>query len=76
MLRLLLKLSEYGAADGCIWWPTRQEMGAMLDMTFETASRLVSVMRREGIIEPIDLRHARVNMDMLLRALRVDSARD
>jgi CRP-like cAMP-binding protein len=76
MLRLLLKLSEYGETDGCIWWPTRQEMGAMLDMTFETASRLVSVMRREGIVEPIDLRHARVNMDMLLHALRVDSARD
>jgi CRP-like cAMP-binding protein len=76
MLRLLLKLSEYGAPDGRIWWPTRQEMGAMLDMTFETASRLVSSLRREGVIEPIDMRHARLNMDGLLQALRVDAARD
>jgi CRP-like cAMP-binding protein len=76
MLRLLLKLSEYSAADGRIWWPTRQEMSAMLDMTFETASRLVSMLRREGIIDPIDLRHARVNMDALMQALRVDAARN
>ncbi|MEY4748383.1 MAG: hypothetical protein RIQ60_597 [Pseudomonadota bacterium] len=75
MLRLLLKLSEYGAADGTIWWPTRQEMGAMLDMTFETASRLVSGLRREGVIEPIDLRHARVHMSALLQALRHEAAR-
>jgi CRP-like cAMP-binding protein len=76
MLSLLLKLSEYGEADGRIWWPTRQEMGAMLDMSFETASRLVSSLRREGVIDPIDMRHARLNMDALMQALRVDAARD
>jgi CRP-like cAMP-binding protein len=76
MLRLLLKLSEYGAQDGRIWWPTRQEMGAMLDMTFETASRLVAALRREGVVEPIDLRHARIDMGALMVALRVDSARE
>jgi CRP-like cAMP-binding protein len=61
--------------DSLVWWPTRLEMGAMLDMTFETASRLVSILRREGIVEPIDLRHARVNMSALLPALRAESAR-
>lgn len=75
MLRLLLKLSEYSVGDSLVWWPTRLEMGAMLDMTFETASRLVSILRREGIVEPIDLRHARVNMSALLPALRAESAR-
>ena len=49
MLRLLLKLSEYAGEADNIWLPTRQEMGAMLDMTFETASRLVSALRREGV---------------------------
>ncbi len=71
MLRLLLKLCEYNEEiTGLIWLPSRQEMGAMLDMTFETASRLVSALRREGILVPIDSRHARIEMDALLNALR------
>lgn len=74
MLRLLLKLSEYGNEDGLIWLPTRPEMGAMLDMTFETASRLISALRREGILEPVDNRHARINMDALMAALREGNA--
>lgn len=74
MLRLLLKLTEYGSEDNRIWLPTRPEMGAMLDMTFETASRLISALRREGILEPLDARQARINMDALLAALRENSA--
>lgn len=70
MLRLLLKLSEYGSDDGLIWLPTRPEMGAMLDMTFETASRLISALRRDGILEPVDQRQARIDMDALMAALR------
>lgn len=70
MLRLLLKLSEYGSDDGLIWLPTRPEMGAMLDMTFETASRLISALKRDGILEPLDNRHARIHMHALLAALR------
>lgn len=70
MLRLLLKLSEYGSDDGLIWLPTRPEMGAMLDMTFETASRLISALRRDGILEPVDQRQARIHMDALMAALR------
>ncbi|MEX8520420.1 MAG: Crp/Fnr family transcriptional regulator [Leptothrix sp. (in: b-proteobacteria)] len=70
MLRLLLKLSEYSSDDGLIWLPTRPEMGAMLDMTFETASRLISVLKRENILEPIDLRSARIHMPALMVALR------
>ena len=74
MLRLLLKLSEFGDENGCIWMPTRQEMGAMLDMTFETASRLVSALRREGVLHAVDARHARLDMDALMQALKDDSA--
>jgi CRP/FNR family transcriptional regulator, anaerobic regulatory protein len=70
MLRLLLKLSEFSSADGLIWLPSRQDMGAMLDMTFETASRLVSAARRDGLLEPVDARHARLAMPALLQALQ------
>jgi DNA-binding transcriptional regulator YhcF (GntR family) len=49
MLRLLLKLSEF-TQDNRVWLPSRQEMGAMLNLTFETASRVVSALRREGVI--------------------------
>jgi hypothetical protein len=45
-------------------------MGAMLDMTFETASRLVSAARRDGLLEPVDARHARLAMPALLQALQ------
>jgi CRP-like cAMP-binding protein len=69
MMRLLLKLSEYSEPDALIWLPTRQEMGAMLDLTFETASRIVSALRKEGILHPVDARSARVDMPSLLLAL-------
>ncbi|WP_088283158.1 Crp/Fnr family transcriptional regulator [Ideonella sp. A 288] len=74
MLRLLLKLTEYDEPDGRIWLPTRQEMGAMLGMTIETASRLVSALKREGVIDTPDVRHARIDMPALLEAIRLEAA--
>ncbi len=73
MLRLLLKLSEY-AEDGRVWLPARVEMGAMLDMTVETASRLVSQLKREGVLDTPDQRHAVIHMDALMAALREEQA--
>lgn len=70
MLRLLLKLSEYGDAAGLVWLPSRQEIGAMLGMTVETASRLVSALKREGVVDTPDARHARLHMPALMDALR------
>lgn len=70
MLRLLLKLSEYGEPDGRIWLPARGDIGAMLDVTVETASRLVAALKREGVMQFADLRHARLDMPRLLAALR------
>lgn len=73
MLRLLLKLSEY--ADGqAVWLPSRQEMSAMLDMTIETASRLISALKREGVLDTPDQRHAVIHMDALMAALKDDVA--
>ena len=74
MLRLLLKLSEFNGPDGLVWLPTRQEMGAMLDMTVETASRLVSALKREGVIDTPDARHLRIDMPALMAALRSPNA--
>lgn len=70
MLRLLLKLSEFGEGEGRVWLPTRQEMGAMLGMTFETASRLVSQLKREGVLQNDSGRHAVLAMGDLMAALR------
>lgn len=69
MLRLLLKLSEFASPQGLVWLPMRDEMGSMLDMTVETASRIVSALRREGVIEPVGVREARLAMPRLLAAL-------
>jgi len=72
MLRLLLKLSEF--ADGNdVWLPSRLEMSAMLDMTIETASRIVSQLKREGVLDAPDQRHAVLHMDQLLAALRKET---
>jgi CRP/FNR family transcriptional regulator, anaerobic regulatory protein len=78
MLRLLLKLSEFGAVEpggtGLVWLPARSEMGAMLDMTIETASRLVSALRREQVLDLPDARHARLDMARLMAALKDEAA--
>lgn len=71
MLRLLLKLSEHGEEAGSIWLPTRHEMGAMLNITMETASRVVSSVRRAGILIETDGRYARLDAAKLLQALRL-----
>ena len=74
MLRLLLKLSEYGQGpqgpQGAIWLPSRQEMSAMLGMTLETASRTLSQLKREGLLDAPDQRHALLDMEALMRTLR------
>jgi CRP-like cAMP-binding protein len=72
MLRLLLKLTEYGERDGRLWLPTRGEMGAMLGLTVETTSRLVAALRREAVLQTVDARHARVAMPALAAALKAE----
>lgn len=71
MLRLLNKLAEHAGSDGLIWMPQRDEIGAMLNLTFETASRLISRLRREGVLELLGPRQARVEGAALQLALRL-----
>ena len=47
-------------------------IGAMLDMTLETASRLISRLKREGVIEPVGARATRINMAALRLAVRLE----
>jgi CRP-like cAMP-binding protein len=70
VLRLLLKLATHADTDGLIWMPRREEIGAMLDLTFETASRQVSRLRREAVLELELGRRARVDMNALHAAVR------
>jgi len=75
VLRLLHKLEGHAGAGGRIWLPQRDEIGAMLNLTFETASRLISQFKREGVLELLDLRHARIDGPALQRALRLEDER-
>ena len=74
LLRLLLRLADHPDTAGLIWLPRRDEIGAMLDMTLETASRLVSALRREGVLELAPNRSARLDTAALQRALRAADA--
>jgi len=74
LLRLLLRLADHANADDVIWLPRREEIGAMLDMTIETASRLVSQLRREGVLEPLSAREARLDRARLQTALEAQDA--
>ena len=69
VLRLLARLGELGV-PGRIWLPRRDEMGAMLGMTIETASRVVSALRREGVLADVQPGSARLDVAALGRALR------
>ncbi len=57
--RLLLRLSQ-SDPDGTCYLPGREDLGAMLGITTETASRVVAEFIRAGLIRPSDPRHARV----------------
>ena len=72
LLRLLLRLADHADAGGTIWMPRRDEIGAMLDMTVETASRLVSTLRREGVLELTSMRTARLDTATLQRVVRAE----
>lgn len=74
MLHLVEKLQAHADGRGLIWLPRREDMGAMLDMTFETASRLVSQLKREGILTLEPPRHARVNAERLRHAIAAFAA--
>lgn len=74
VLKLLAKLDGHADDAGTIWLPRRDVMGAMLDMTIETCSRIVSQLRREGVLEILTPATARVQRDALQAALAAQDA--
>ena len=66
LARLLLQLSQHGAVQSVLL-PSREDVGAMLGITTETASRAVAAFRREGLLESLDRlgRHFRVDAAQL-----------
>ncbi len=70
MLGLLDRLQRYADPEGLIWMPRRDEIGSMLDMTVETASRQISQLRREGVLELHGARQARLCASAFEAALR------
>lgn len=70
MLKLMAQLRQLSADGSTIWLPSRQEMSDMLGLAPETASRLVSRLRREGVLEVASLTEGRVDGEKLSAALR------
>jgi CRP/FNR family transcriptional regulator len=64
--RLLLRLTGSQSGDNC-YLPTREDIGAMVGITSETASRVVAELKRNGLVSELDTKHARLNRDGLER---------
>ena len=68
--RLLLRLTDRRPDRRC-YLPTRDDIGAMLGITSETASRVVAELKRGGLVRELDPKHAQIDPDGLQRiALR------
>ena len=64
--RLLLHMLGSQPDNRC-YLPTREDIGAMLGITPETASRMVAELKRSGLVHELDAKHARVDRDGLVR---------
>jgi CRP-like cAMP-binding protein len=60
----LLRLAGERSDRRC-YLPTRDDIGAMLGITSETASRVVADFKRGGLVRELDAKHARVEPEGL-----------
>jgi len=74
-MRLLQKLMRY-FDDGIVVLPARSDIGAMLNVTLETASRLISDFKRDGLLEGQGPRWFRVDAERLAEAIEHEVASD
>lgn len=70
VLTLLGELSRLADDGREIWLPRREDMGAMLGLTIETTSRMVSQLRREGVLSSLSRRCAVLDPVALAAALQ------
>jgi CRP-like cAMP-binding protein len=69
VLQLLSRLNDHRDEHGLIWLPKRDQMGAMLNITFETCSRVISALRLNGVLALVPPRQAQLNDAQLAAAL-------
>jgi CRP-like cAMP-binding protein len=65
---LLLYLTNNGTFEKCLLL-SREDMGAILSLTTETVSRIISEFKRENLIELLPEHCARVNLEELRRLI-------
>lgn len=70
VLQLLARLHLHRDEQQLIWMPRRDQMGDMLNITIETCSRVLSALRREGVLELIPPRQAQLDWGRLSEALQ------
>lgn len=70
VLKLLAELARLAGDSSEIWMPRREDMGAMLGLTVETASRMISQLRREGVLRSLGQRRAELDSVRLAAALQ------
>jgi CRP/FNR family transcriptional regulator, anaerobic regulatory protein len=69
VLQLLNRLQDLADTPGSIWLPKREQMGDMLDIAVETASRVVASLCREGVVSLVPPQQALLDAARLRRAL-------
>jgi CRP/FNR family transcriptional regulator len=69
VLQLLTRLQDVADTPGSIWLPKREQMGDMLDIAVETASRVVASLCREGVISLVPPQRAELDLARLRQAL-------
>lgn len=67
--QLLLMLKE-NSQDDSFFLPTREDMGAMLGITTESASKAIAEFRRKGWLKPLENSRACVNSDKIIHYLK------
>jgi CRP/FNR family transcriptional regulator len=69
VLQLLAWLHQHRDEQGLVWLPKRDQMGAMLNITFETSSRVISALRMDGVLVLVPPRQAQLDERRLAAAL-------
>ncbi len=64
VIRLLLHMASI-SEQGSFFLPSREDMGAMLAITTETASRMISTLRSEKVLQLLEKNRASINVEQM-----------
>lgn len=71
VIQLLSCLQDHRDDNGLTWLPKRDQMGDMLNLTVETCSRIISSLRREGVLALEPPQHVRLVPALLKSAAAI-----